>query len=235
MLGGSTRAHECHVARNSPRLSDTFCCGRGAQQERPADRRGCGGRRPGAVSRVPAGERRYEPSTPDASASTASGVQLSPFSASPSAAVSLNVTSRCGRCTSAFSDKYVIAVKVAEADARVRPLVRLRRALAVRARRRGVAARLGARAGHDGAAADLRAVVSNRAIDTHTWRPTRPTAHLTNTYRKLGVTNRTKASHYAHVNTISSRRPRHLPSERDIPRPARGRARPDTESGVLST
>ena len=202
MLGGSTRAHEWDAARNSPRLSDTFWCGRGAQQERPADRRGCGGRRPRAANREPAGERRYEPSTPDASTSTTCVVQLFPFPASPSAAASLSVTSRCGRCTSAFSDKYVIAVTVSKENARVRPLVRLRRALGVRARRRGVAARLGARAGHDGAAAELRAVVSNRAIDTHTWRPTRPTAHLTNTYRKLGVTNRTEASHYAHVNNL---------------------------------
>jgi DNA-binding NarL/FixJ family response regulator len=57
---------------------------------------------------------------------------------------------------------------------------------------------------------------SNRSIAAGLW-VTEQTVkfHLSNIYRKLGVTNRTEASHFAHVNGLLEHRPlRHLDDER---------------------
>lgn len=170
MVRGSTRAHEWHGARKSRTVDDagSSWCRRAAQQACDAHPGGRGGRSLEPANREPAGERRYEPARPDASASR---TWRRAAGRVPGVALGYRVTEGDQQMLYAHKrllDTYVVAVTVATEDARVRPFVRRRHALADRARRPGAATRLGARARHDGAAADRRAVVSNRAIDTHT-------------------------------------------------------------------
>ena len=57
---------------------------------------------------------------------------------------------------------------------------------------------------------------SNAAIGRELW-VTEQTVkfHLSNVYRKLGVANRTEASHYAHVNGVADLSPRPAPADTD--------------------